>query len=129
LILLKKMWYGDFIETSKSGDEWIDGMINEDILWLDVIYIQAKRRQWQVSRPELQKFVGALAGKKAKKGVFVTTSQFSNDARNYAGQMDIKVILIDGDKLVDLMHSYGVWVQVRNTYEVKEIDEDFFENN
>jgi len=129
LRLLNKMWYGDMIETSKSGDEGIDGMINEDKLWLDVIYIQAKRRQWQVSRPEVQKFVWALAGKKAKKWVFVTTSKFSSDAKSYASQMEMKIILIDWEKLVDLMHQYGVGVQVKNTYEIKEIDEDFFESN
>lgn len=113
----------------KSGDGGIDGVIKEDKLGLDLLYIQAKR--WDnitVGRPEIQKFVGALYGKKAKKGIFITTSTFSKDAREYADALESKVILIDGAQLTELMFEYGVGVATINSYTVKRIDSDFFED-
>jgi len=127
LRLLKKMGYGDFIETSKSGDGGIDGIINEDKLGLDKIYIQAKRySDNKVRELDIRNFIGAMSGDTTK-GVFVTTSSFDSKAMAKAQAAHHTIILIDGQKLVDLMHEYGVGVQVSNTYEVKEIDEDFFE--
>jgi restriction system protein len=130
--LLVKMGYGGSIDDAaqaigKSGDEGIDGIIKEDKLGLDVIYIQAKRWQGVVGRPEIQKFVGALAGQRAKKGVFITTSHFTREAIDYAAQMDTKIVLIDGEKLSQLMIDYNLGVSVQNTYEIKKIDSDYFE--
>ena len=129
LILLKKMGYGDFIETSKSKDGGIDGIINEDKLGLEKIYIQAKRyNENKVGEKDIRNFIGAMSGDTSK-GVFVTTSAFDNHAVKKAHDAHHSIILIDGNKLVDLMHQYGVGVQVRNVYEVKEVDEGFFEEN
>ena len=129
LILLKKMGYGDFIETSKSGDGGIDGIINEDKLGLDKIYIQAKRyNDNKVREKEIRNFIGAMSGDTSK-GVFVTTSTFDESAVKKAHDAHHTIILIDGDKLVQLMHEYNVGVQIKDLYEIKEIDEDFFENN
>lgn len=129
LILLKKMGYGDFIETSKSGDGGIDGIINEDKLGLEKIYIQAKRyNENKVREKDIRNFIGAMSGDTSK-GVFVTTSSFDDSAVKKAHEARHSIILIDGNKLVDLMHQYGVGVQIRNIYEVKEMDEDFFEGN
>ncbi len=129
LILLKKMGYGDFIETSKSGDGGIDGIINEDKLGLDKIYIQAKRyNDNKVREKEIRNFIGAMSGDTSK-GVFVTTSTFDESAVKKAHDAHHTIILIDGDKLVQLMHEYNVGVQIKDIYEIKEIDEDFFENN
>jgi restriction system protein len=129
LILLKKMGYGDFIETSKTGDGGIDGIINEDKLGLDKIYIQAKRyNDNKVREKDIRNFIGAMSGD-TNKGVFVTTSTFDDLAIKKAHDAHHSIILIDGIKLVDLMYQYTVGVQVRNVYEMKEIDEDFFENN
>ena len=130
--LLVKMGYGGSIHDAgqaigKSGDEGIDGIIKEDKLGLDVIYIQAKRWENVVGRPEVQKFVGALAGQRAKKGVFITTSHFTKEATEYAAQMDTKIVLIDGEKLSQLMIDYNLGVSVQNTYEIKKIDSDYFE--
>jgi restriction system protein len=113
----------------KSGDGGIDGVIKEDKLGLDLLYIQAKR--WDnttVGRPEIQKFVGALHGKKAKKGVFLTTSTFTKDALEYVEGIDTKVILIDGAKLAELMIDYEVGVSTESSYVVKRVDLDFFED-
>lgn len=127
LILLKKMGYGNFIETSKSADGGIDGIINEDKLGLDKIYIQAKRfTENKVREKDIRNFIGAMSGD-TNKGVFVTTSLFDKGAEEKAKSAHHKIILIDGAKLVDLMHEYSVGVQVKSVYEVKEIDEDFFE--
>ncbi len=127
LILLKKMGYGDFIETSKSGDGGIDGIINEDKLGLDKIYIQAKRYgQNKVREKEIRNFIGAMSGDTSK-GVFVTTSDFDKGAIKKAHDAHHTIILIDGNKLVDLMHQYNVGIQIKVTYELKELDEDFFE--
>lgn len=127
LILLKKMGYGDFIETSKTGDGGIDGIINEDKLGLDKIYIQAKRYgENKVREKEIRNFIGAMSGD-TQKGVFVTTSSFDSGAIKKASDAHHTIILIDGIKLVDLMHQYNVGVQIKASYEVKELDMDFFE--
>ena len=129
LILLKKMGYGNFVETSKSGDGGIDGIINEDKLGLEKIYTQAKRyNENKVRERDIRNFIGAMSGDTGK-GVFITTSSFDNSAIKKAHEAHHTIILIDGNKLVNLMHQYGVGVQVSNVYEVKEIDEDFFEGN
>jgi restriction system protein len=126
LILLKKMGYGDFIETSKSGDGGIDGIINEDKLGLDKIYIQAKRyEENKVREKDIRNFIGAMSGDTTK-GVFVTTSDFDKGAIQKAHDAHHTIILIDGKKLVDLMHQYNVGVQIKTIYEVKQLDEDFF---
>lgn len=127
LILLKKMGYGEFIETSKSGDGGIDGIINEDKLGLDKIYIQAKRfNENKVREKDIRNFIGAMSGD-TNKGVFVTTSLFDIGAIEKAKSAHHKIILIDGNKLVDLMHEFNVGIQIKSTYEVKQLDEDFFE--
>jgi restriction system protein len=127
LILLKKMGYGDFIETSKTGDGGIDGIINEDKLGLDKIYIQAKRYdENKVREKDIRNFIGAMSGD-TQKGVFVTTSTFDPGAVKKAHDAHHTIILIDGTKLVDLMHQYNVGIQVKAIYEVKEIDNDFFD--
>jgi restriction system protein len=126
LILLKKMGYGDFVETKKSGDGGIDGIINQDQLGLEKIYIQAKRYNAnKVRETDIRNFIGAMSGDTTK-GVFVTTSEFDESAVKKAREAHHKIILIDGNKLVDLMHQFNVGVQVRNVYEMKEVDEDFF---
>lgn len=126
LILLKKMGYGEFSETSKSGDGGIDGIINEDKLGLDKIYIQAKRfNENKVCEKDIRNFIGAMSGD-TNKGVFVTTSIFDKGAEEKAKNAHHKIILIDGNKLVDLMHEYDVGVQIRAVYQVKHLDEDFF---
>ena len=130
--LLVKMGYGGSIQDAgkaigKSGDEGIDGIIKEDKLGLDVIYIQAKRWEGVVGRPEIQKFVGALAGQRAKKGVFITTSGFTKEASSYALQMDTKIVLIDGETLAQYMIDYNLGVSIQNIYEIKKIDSDYFE--
>jgi restriction system protein len=110
----------------QSGDEGIDGIIKEDRLGLDVIYLQAKRWEGTVGRPEIQKFVGALHGKRAKKGVFITTGRFSDDAVKYVESIDPKVILIDGRTLSELMIDYGLGTSTTAKYEIKRIDSDYF---
>ncbi len=127
LILLKKMGYGDFVETSKSGDGGIDGIINEDKLGLEKIYTQAKRyNENKVREKDIRNFIGAMSGDTSK-GVFITTSTFDDPAIKKAREAHHSIILIDGAKLVDLMHQYNVGVQVKTIYEVKELDNDFFE--
>lgn len=129
LILLKKMGYGDFIETSKSGDGGIDGIINEDKLGLEKIYTQAKRyNENKVREKDIRNFIGAMSGDTSK-GVFITTSTFDNSAIKKAKEAHHSIILIDGAKLVDLMLQYNVGVQVKTVYEVKELDNDFFEED
>lgn len=128
LLLLEKMGYGEFIETTKSNDGGIDGIINEDKLGLDKIYIQAKRyNENKVREKDIRNFIGAMSGDTTK-GVFVTTSTFDVSAIKKAHDAHHKIILIDGKKLIELMYQYGVGTQVKNVYEVKEIDEDFFES-
>ena len=112
--------------VGRSGDEGIDGIIKEDRLGLDVIYLQAKRWEGTVGRPEIQKFVGALHGKRAKKGVFITTGTFSNGAYDYVKTIDPKVILIDGRGLAGYMIDFNIGASTQATYEVKRIDTDYF---
>jgi restriction system protein len=127
LMLLKKMGYGDFIETSKSGDGGIDGIINEDQLGLEKIYMQAKRySDNKVRESEIRNFIGAMSGDTSK-GIFVTTSTFDAAAIKKAKEAHHSIVLIEGEKLAELMLNFGVGVQVKSTYEVKEVDEDFFE--
>ena len=109
-----------------TGDEGIDGIIKEDRLGLDLVYLQAKRWGGTVGRPEVQKFVGALHGKRAKKGVFITTGRFSDDARTYVETIDPKVILIDGWMLAELMIDQGLGTTTTATYQIKRIDSDYF---
>ena len=132
--LLLKMGYGGTQEDAgqvvgKSGDGGIDGIIHEDRLGLDVIYIQAKRWEADVGRPEIQKFVGALAGNKASKGVFITSSGFSIGAREYAAHVNHRVVLIDGAMLAELMMDYDLGVSVKEVYTVKRLDTDYFEED
>jgi restriction system protein len=110
----------------RSGDDGIDGIIKEDKLGLDAIYIQAKRWENTVGRPEIQKFVGALTGQRAKKGLFITTSEFSSDAEEYVGRIDAKVVLIDGESLAQLMMDHNVGVSTVASYEIKKVDSDYF---
>ncbi len=129
LILLKRMGYGDFIETSKSGDGGVDGIINEDKLGLEKIYTQAKRyNENKVREKDIRNFIGAMSGDTSK-GVFITTSTFDDSAIKKAREAHHSIILIDGAKLVDLMLQYNVGVQVKTVYEVKELDNDFFEED
>ena len=129
--LLVKMGYGGSRKDAgtairKSGDEGIDGIIKEDPLGLDIIYIQAKRWENTVSRPEIQKFAGALQGKRARKGIFITTSNYSREAQEFASSIDTKIILIDGDQLAQLMIDHNIGVSPSATYETKKIDVDYF---
>ena len=131
LDLLTNMGYGGSRKDAaaavgKSGDEGIDGIIKEDRLGLDAVYIQAKRWEGSVGRPELQKFVGALKGQRADKGIFITTSSFTNNAVDYVAGLDMRVVLIDGDKLTEFMIDHGVGVSVVDSYEIKKIDMDYF---
>ncbi|MBO3271629.1 restriction endonuclease [Hymenobacter defluvii] len=127
LRLLKKMGYGEFIETAKSGDGGIDGIINEDQLGLDKIYIQAKRfNDGKVRETDIRNFIGAMSGD-TNKGVFVTTSDFDNKALEKARSAHHKIICINGEKLVELMHKFNVGIQIKTTYEIKQVDEDFFD--
>jgi len=129
--LLVKMGYGGTLKEAgkvlgKSGDEGIDGIIKEDKLGLDVIYIQAKRWENVVGRPEIQKFAGALLGQKAKKGIFMTTSWFTNEALDFVRNLDSKIVLIDGEMLTDLMIEFNLGVSTYKSYELKKIDSDYF---
>lgn len=126
-----KMGYGGSLKDAgkaigKSGDEGIDGIINEDRLGLDVIYLQAKRWEGNVSRPEIQKFAGALQGKRARKGIFITTSDFTAEARDFAKHIDAKIVLISGQQLAELMWEHNIGLSTSATYEVKKLDLDYF---
>jgi len=130
--LLVNMGYGGNRKDAgkalgKSGDGGIDGIINEDRLGLDVIYIQAKRWEGTVGRPEIQKFAGALQGQRARKGVFITTSSFTKEAKEYVSMIDMKIILIDGELLSALMVDHNVAVSTVGKYEVKKLDSDYFD--
>jgi restriction system protein len=132
LDLLVAMGYGGSRKeaaavTQKTSDEGIDGVINEDRLGLDVIYVQAKRWKTNVGRPEIQSFVGALAGKKANKGIFITTSDFHDNAHDYAAGLHQKVILVDGRRLAELMIEHSIGVAEEHRYSIKKIDSDYFE--
>lgn len=129
--LVVRMGYGGSRKDAgealgRSGDEGIDGIIKEDPLGLDIIYLQAKRWEGTVGRPEIQKFAGALQGQRARKGIFITTSGFSAEALNYVSMIDSKIILIDGARLAKLMFDHGIGVSSASTYDVKKIDSDYF---
>lgn len=129
LILLKRMGYGDFVETKKTGDGGVDGIINQDQLGINKIYIQAKRySENKVREKDIRNFIGAMSGDTTN-GVFVTTSTFDEAAIIKAKEARHKIILIDGAKLTELMFEFGVGVQTTNIYKMKEVDEDFFENS
>jgi restriction system protein len=128
LILLKRMGYGEFVETKKTGDGGVDGIINQDQLGLNKIYIQAKRyAENKVREKDIRNFIGAMSGDTTN-GVFVTTSTFDSAAVVKAKEAHHKIILIDGHRLTELMYEFGVGVQTVNTYQLKEVDEDFFED-
>lgn len=129
--LLVNMGYGGSRSEAgqtvgKSGDGGIDGIIKEDRLGLDIIYIQAKRWENTVSRPEIQKFARALQGQRAKKGIFITTSDFSSGAKEYVCTIDTKIVLIDGEQLAKYMIDFNIGVSKVATYEIKKIDSDYF---
>ncbi len=129
--LLVKMGYGGTRQDAgraigKSGDEGIDGIIKEDRLGLDIIYIQAKRWENTVSRPEVQKFAGALQGQRAKKGIMITTAAFSKEARDYVTRIDNKIVLIDGEQLTNFMIDNNLGVSPVASYELKKLDSDYF---
>lgn len=129
--VLVKMGYGGSLKDAgkavgRTGDEGIDGIIKEDRLGLDIIYVQAKRWENTISRPEIQKFAGALQGQRARKGIFITTSNFSKDAMEFISKIDSKIILIDGEELADYMIDFNVGVNTTSTYELKKIDSDYF---
>jgi restriction system protein len=129
--LLLKMGYGGSRQDAgqaigRSGDEGIDGIIKEDKLGLDVIYIQAKRWQGTVGRPDVQAFAGALEGHRARKGVFITTSQFSAEAKDYVSRIERKIVLIDGRQLSELMIDHDLGVTTEDSYVVRRVDFDYF---
>lgn len=130
--LLVSMGYGGSRRDAgraigKSGDGGIDGIIKEDKLGLDAIYVQAKRWEGTVGRPEIQKFAGALQGHRANKGVFLTTSAYTREAIEYANIINTKIILIDGETLAALMVDYNVGVSTVGMYELKKVNTDYFE--
>ncbi|HEU4323558.1 MAG TPA: restriction endonuclease [Roseiflexaceae bacterium] len=131
--LLVAMGYGGSLKDAgqavgRSGDGGIDGVIKEDRLGLDYIYIQAKRWEGTVGRPVVQAFAGSLDEVKARKGVMITTSTFSQDARRFVDRIDKKIVLIDGEQLTQLMIEYNVGVAVEETYVIKKVDIDYFED-
>jgi len=131
--LLVKMGYGGSRKDAgerigQTGDGGIDGIIKEDRLGLDTIFLQAKRWQGSVGRPEIQKFVGALQGQRARKGVFITTSTYTKDALDYVSHIETKVVLIDGQHLANLMIDFDVGVSPSATYVVKRVDSDYFDD-
>jgi restriction system protein len=131
--LLVAMGYGGSLKDAgqavgRTGDDGVDGIIKEDRLGLDAVYIQAKRWTASVGRPEIQAFAGSLEGHRARKGVFITTSQFSKDAREYVTRIEKRIVLIDGEQLAQLMMDFGVGVSEVDTYKVKKLDHDYFED-
>jgi restriction system protein len=131
--LLMKMGYGraggNGEAVGQSGDEGIDGVIAEDRLGLEMVYLQAKRWNGTVGRPEIQKFVGALHGKRARKGVFLTTGTFSAEASNYIQAIEPRIALIDGLQLAQFMIDFNVGVTLAQSYEVKKLDSDYFNDD
>ena len=130
--LLVEMGYGGSIEEAgqaigRQGDEGIDGVIKEDILGLDVLYIQAKKWDGVIGRPEIQKFAGALQGQRAKKGIFITIGNFSREAKEYINKIDSKIVLIDGNQLTDYMIDKNIGVTLEKSYFIKKLDLDYFE--
>lgn len=129
--LLVKMGYGGSLKDAgkaigRSGDDGLDGIIKEDHLGLDAVYVQAKRWENTVGRPEIQAFAGSLEGARGRKGVFITTSTFSADAREYVSRIEKKIVLVDGQQLTSLMTDFNVGVTLVSTYEVKRVDGDYF---
>jgi len=128
--LLVAMNYGgsrkDAQAVGRTGDGGIDGVIKEDRLGLDAVYVQAKRWQDSVGRPQVQAFAGSLEGHRAKKGVFITTSTFTKDAREYVDRIEKKIVLIDGEELATLMMEHNIGVALVTSYEVKKLDLDYF---
>jgi len=129
--LLVKLGYGGSIvdagqAVGRSGDDVIDGIIKEDKLGLDVVNIQAKRWKVPVGRPDIQAFAGSLEGHRSKKGVFITTSKFTADAQEYVKRIEKRIVLIDGEQLMQLMIDNGVGVSEESKYILNKIDEDFF---
>lgn len=129
--LLVAMGYGGSINDAakvvgKPGDDGIDGAINEDKLGLDTIYVQAKKWENSVGRPEVQKFAGSLEGQRARKGIFITSSYFTEDAKEYVRRIEKRIVLIDGEYLTQLMIDYGIGVAEKEVYIVKRVDEDYF---
>lgn len=129
--LVVKMGYGGSRKDAgqaigKSGDEGIDGIIKEDRLGLDIIYLQAKRWQATVGRPEIQKFAGALQGQRARKGIFITTSDFSREAVEYAAKIESKIVLIDGEQLAQMLIDHNIGVAPVSNFEIKKFDSDYF---
>jgi restriction system protein len=135
LSLLRAMGYGGtqpleaFRHVGRTGDDGIDGVIDEDKLGLDAVYIQAKRwaADHPVRRPDLQAFAGSLEGQRASKGVFITTSRFTTDATEYVGRISRRIVLIDGTRLTRLMYEHGIGVRDRRTYHVRRVDSAYFE--
>lgn len=130
--LLVRMGYGGSRQDAgqavgRSGDGGIDGIIKEDKLGLDLIYVQAKRWEAVIGRPEIQKFAGALQGQRANKGVFITMSSFTREAVEYVSVINTKIILIDGDQLMSLLVDNNVGVTPIGVYEIKRIDSDYFD--
>jgi restriction system protein len=130
--VLVKMGYGGSREDAgkaigRSGDGGIDGIIKEDRLGLDFIFIQAKRWDGSVGRPEIQRFAGALQGHRARKGVFITTSNFTREAEEFSKSIDTKIVLINGSQLAKLMIDLNVGISTKGSYEIKKIDSDYFE--
>lgn len=130
--LLVSMGYGGSRQDAgqaigRSGDDGIDGIIKEDRLGLDYVYIQAKRWKGTVGRPDVQSFAGSLEGHRARKGVFIATSQFSADAKEYVNRIEKKIILIDGEQLANLSIEFGIGVETVNTFKIHRIDLDYFE--
>jgi restriction system protein len=127
LDLLEEMGYGHPEHVGRTGDGGIDGTIFEDDLGLDVIHIQAKKwDEGTVGRKEVQAFAGSLEGQRARKGVFITTSHFSQDARDYVKGIEKRIVLIDGEQLASLMIDNDIGVKLENSYEVKKVDADYF---
>lgn len=129
--LLQKMGYGSFegtTVTKRSSDGGIDGIVYQDVLGLDIVYVQAKRYKEDnnIGSPDLQKFCGALSGKQASKGIFFTTSDFSREALNYLKTTPQKIIAVNGNKLLDLMIDFGVGTETSTSFETYKIDEDYF---
>ena len=132
--LLLAMGYGGSRKDAgqaigRAGDEGIDGVISEDRLGLDIVYLQAKKWDGTVGRPEIQRFVGALHGKRAKKGVFITTGGFSAEAVGYVEHIDPKIVLINGRRLAELMIDFNVGVSTAATYHLKRVDSDYFDES
>jgi restriction system protein len=130
--LLVEMGYGGTIEEAgqaigRQGDEGIDGVIKEDVLGLDVLYIQAKKWDGVIGRPEIQKFAGALQGQRAKKGIFITIGNFSREAKEYTNKIDSKIVLVDGKQLTEYMIDKNIGVTLEKSYYIKKLDQDYFE--